>query len=87
MSAAAEGLRAAELTAVLGADAAITHSSFEQALLARDVPQATVHLVPWEVHAGADARCRSPIAPASAFLGSFGHPPNLDAARGAGRRR
>jgi hypothetical protein len=75
----AAGLRTAELLAVLGADAVVTHSSFEQALLRREVPEANVHLVPWEVPAqptGVAFAERSGVA----FIGSFGHAPNLDAA-------
>ncbi len=76
---AAAGLRTAELLAVLGADAVITHSSFEQALLRREVPEANVHLVPWEV---SPQPTEMPFAERSgiAFVGSFGHAPNLDAA-------
>jgi O-antigen biosynthesis protein len=75
----AAGLRVAELLAVLGADAVITHSSFEQALLAREAPDANVHLVPWEVTPRPTA---VPFAQRSgvAFVGSYGHAPNLDAA-------
>jgi glycosyltransferase involved in cell wall biosynthesis len=75
----AAGLRVAELMAVLGADAVITHSSFEQALLARQAPEANVHLVPWEV---TPRPTEVPFARRSgvAFVGSYGHPPNLDAA-------
>jgi glycosyltransferase involved in cell wall biosynthesis len=75
----AAGLRTAELLAVLGADAVITHSSFEQALLRREVPEANVHLVPWEVQVQPIERGfeeRSGVV----FIGSFGHAPNLDAA-------
>jgi glycosyltransferase involved in cell wall biosynthesis len=75
----AAGLRTAELLAVLGADAVITHSSYEQALLRREVPEANVHLVPWEVPAQPTT---VPFAERSGvvFIGSFGHAPNLDAA-------
>lgn len=74
----AAGLRAAELMAVLGADAVITHSSHEASLLKRDAPEADIHLIPWDV----------PVTPATppagkrgvAFIGSYGHAPNLDAA-------
>jgi glycosyltransferase involved in cell wall biosynthesis len=73
------GLRTAELLAALGADAVITHSSFEQALLRREAPEAAVHLVPWEVAA---RPTEAPFGERSglAFIGSFGHAPNLDAA-------
>ncbi len=76
--AAADGLRVAELMAVTAADAVITHSSHEATLLRRLLPGAATHLVPWDVPA-------RPIAPAPgrrgvAFVGSYGHAPNLDAA-------
>ena len=77
--AAAAGLRTAELLAAVAADVVITHSSHEAALLRRIVPEANTVLVPWDVPLGADP------APASgrrgvAFVGSYGHAPNLDAA-------
>jgi len=75
----AAGLRTAELFMALAADAVITHSSFERELLRRDVPEANVHLVRWE----ATAR-PTPVPFADragvAFVGSYGHGPNLDAA-------
>ena len=71
------GLRMAELAAAVAADAVITHSSHEAALLRRDIPEANTHLVPWDV----------PLRPGQtaggrgvAFVGSYGHAPNLDAA-------
>ena len=77
--AAAAGLRTAELLAALGSDAVITHSSHEAELLRRAVPEAGVHLVPWAV-----SLRPGPAGPGSrrgvAFVGSYGHPPNLDAA-------
>src|SRR5260370_30895856 len=72
-------LRAAEWNAVLAADATITHSSHEAALLQEAVPEAAVHLVPWLVRpqpAPAPFAGRAGVV----FLGSYGHPPNLDAA-------
>jgi glycosyltransferase involved in cell wall biosynthesis len=72
-------LRAAEWNAVLAADATITHSSHEAALLQEAVPEAAVHLVPWLVRpqpAPAPFADRAGVV----FLGSYGHPPNLDAA-------
>ncbi|MFI4980707.1 MAG: glycosyltransferase, partial [Nevskiales bacterium] len=73
------GLRTAELLAVLGADAVITHSSFEADLLRRDVPAANVHLIPWGVPAN-PTDVRFADRRGVAFVGSYGHPPNLDAA-------
>jgi glycosyltransferase involved in cell wall biosynthesis len=72
-------LRHAELTAILAADAVITHSSHEAALLAADAPEAAVHLLPWAI---APRPVTTPFAAraAVAFVGSYGHAPNLDAA-------
>ncbi len=75
----AAGLCTAELLMALAADAVITHSSHELTLLQRDVPEANAHLVPWEV---APDPIAVPFAARTgvAFVGSFGHGPNLDAA-------
>ena len=73
------GLRAAELTAVLGADAVITHSSHEADMLARDVPEAAVHLLPWAI-VPRPATTPFDDRPGVAFVGSYQHAPNLDAA-------
>lgn len=72
-------LRHAELTGILAADAVITHSSHEAALLAADAPDAAVHLLPWAI---APRPVTTPFAArdAVAFVGSYGHAPNLDAA-------
>jgi glycosyltransferase involved in cell wall biosynthesis len=72
-------LREAELAAIAAADAPITHSPVELARLAEAMPGVAVHLVPWEV------ALPEPPVPASlrkgvAFVGSFGHMPNRDAA-------
>jgi glycosyltransferase involved in cell wall biosynthesis len=74
------GLRTMELTAVLGADVVLTHSSHEAALLADLAPEANVRLVAWDVPLRPFA---VPIAARSgvAFVGGYGHPPNQDAAR------
>jgi hypothetical protein len=75
----AAGLRTAELLMALAADAVITHSSHELDLLRRDAPEANAHLVLWEV---APQPTAVPFADRNgvAFVGSFGHGPNLDAA-------
>ncbi len=76
---ASQRVRAAELSAARFVDGVITHSSFEAALLKRDLPDAKIHMVPWSV----------PLRPTvvswaerrgTAFIGSYGHAPNLDAA-------
>jgi glycosyltransferase involved in cell wall biosynthesis len=78
-NAATEELREAELAAIRAADAPITHSGPEQARLAALLPGVRVHVVPWDV------ALPPPVGPASrrrgvAFVGSFGHAPNRDAA-------
>jgi glycosyltransferase involved in cell wall biosynthesis len=69
-----------ELTAAWYADAVITHSSFEGALLAKRLPAEKIHVVPWSI----------PVTPPTvpfadrrgmAFIGGYSHQPNVDAAR------
>ena len=79
LSALAERVRMQELLAAAQADAVITHSSHEAALLRAALPQAEVRMVPWAVAAAPVA------APFGArhgvgFLGGFGHLPNVDGA-------
>jgi GT2 family glycosyltransferase len=70
---------AAELHAVRSADAVIVHSPVEAALLAERVPEARVHVVPWTVPL---RPVETPVAARSglAFIGGYGHRPNVDAA-------
>ncbi len=76
--AATAGLRTAELLACLAADTVITHSSHEAMLLHAAIPEARVALVPWDIPPG------PPVTGVPrhgvAFIGSYGHAPNLDAA-------
>jgi glycosyltransferase involved in cell wall biosynthesis len=76
---AAEGVRTGELLAAVAADVVITHSSYEAALLRRVVPEAHAALIPWDVPVGPEP---APEAGRRgvAFVGSYGHAPNLDAA-------
>jgi hypothetical protein len=71
------GLRAAEIAAARAADAVVTHSRIEAVLLERLAVRA--HVVPWAVPA---RPVSVPFAERAGigFLGSYGHPPNLDAA-------
>lgn len=72
-------LRFVECTAAWMADAVITHSAHEAAVLRAAVPAARVHCVPWEVPAQPTGRAfaeRRGIA----FIGHYGHVPNQDAA-------
>lgn len=76
----AEHLRFLELTAARAADAVITHSTVEAALLRQKIPTETVHVVPWAVVP------RPTEVPYSerrglAFIGGYRHRPNVDAAR------
>nr|WP_194300047.1 Hint domain-containing protein [Acetobacter musti] len=76
----ARQVRLEECTAAWSADAVLTHSLRELSLLRAMVPDATVHHVPWHVPLRPGARPfeeRSGVA----FIGSFTHAPNLDAAR------
>jgi autotransporter passenger strand-loop-strand repeat protein len=75
----ARAMRLAECTAAWSADAVLTHSTAEAALLRAAVPQANVHHVPWAL----------PVRPTEVpfaarqgvgFIGSYAHAPNLDAA-------
>ena len=76
--AAAAGLRTAELLACLAADTVITHSRHEAALLQAAIPEARIALVPWDIPPS------PPVLDTPrrgvAFIGSYGHAPNLDAA-------
>jgi glycosyltransferase involved in cell wall biosynthesis len=73
-------LRLEECTAAWSADAVLSHSTYEVGLLRTMVPSANVHLVPWAVP---PCPTRVPFAKRQgiAFVGGYGHPPNLDAAR------
>jgi glycosyltransferase involved in cell wall biosynthesis len=73
-------LRLAECTATWGADAVITHSPYEAGLLREAVPGAQIHVVPW---ATATRRVTVPFDARHgvAFIGNYGHSPNVDAAR------
>jgi glycosyltransferase involved in cell wall biosynthesis len=73
-------LQFAECMAAAAADAVLTHSVMEAAALRRAVPGARVHVVPWEVPVRpglASFRRRRGVA----FVGGYGHAPNVDAAR------
>ena len=72
-------VRSVELAAVRYVDSVITHSTFEQSVILKELPGAKVHVVPWSVPAhptGTPWVERSGLA----FIGSYAHPPNLDAA-------
>jgi glycosyltransferase involved in cell wall biosynthesis len=73
-------LRLTECTCAWSADAVITHSHFEADLLRRTVREANVHVVPWHIGLPPPATAwaqRQGVA----FIGSYAHHPNVDAAR------
>jgi hypothetical protein len=74
------GLEAAEHAAARAADAVVTHSPVEAALLERLHPRPRAHWVPWSVPPRPVEVAFAQRA-GIAFLGSYGHAPNLDAAR------
>ncbi len=79
----AAALRRTELALADAADATITHSTTEAALLRAALPHANIHCVPWHVPA-TPPTTRPSVATARmaiGFIGHFGHNPNQDAAR------
>jgi hypothetical protein len=76
----ANRLRLMEFTAAALADAVITHSSEEAKSLAAQIGAAKVYTVRWSA---AVRPTTTPFAKRRgiAFVGGYGHPPNLDAAR------
>ena len=75
----ARKVRDTELAVAGAADAVITHSHTEAALLRRTLPADRVIIAPWAI-AAARPRRRIPRNRLG-FIGHFGHAPNLDAAR------
>ena len=73
------GLRLAENSAAWSADAVVTHSAEQAALLRRLVPNANVHVVPWATPV---CPTRVPFADRHglAFVGIYADAPNLDEA-------
>lgn len=79
MKPAVQRLRNQELWAASDADAVITHSSVEAALLRQAVPAGRVHVIPWSIPC---TPCAVPFAQRHgiAFVGNYAHAPNLAAA-------
>ena len=73
-------MRFIEYVAAVSADAVITHSAQEAEVLAKQVPAAKIHTVTWST---TSRPTQVPFTQRSgvAFIGSYGHAPNLDAAR------
>jgi glycosyltransferase involved in cell wall biosynthesis len=80
MMALAQRFRLVELRAAAAADAVITHSTHEASLLRQQIAGVQVHVIPWSVSAQPTA---VPFSKRQglAFIGHYGHAPNLDAAR------
>jgi len=72
--------RLLEFAAAALSDAVIVHSTVEAGILSEQVGRAKVHIVRWSIAADP---VRTPLATRRgiAFIGGFGHPPNVDAAR------
>ena len=70
----------AELRAAAAADTVITHSLHEAKLLEQQVSGANIHVIPWAI---AQQPTQVPFAKRRglAFIGHYGHAPNLEAAR------
>jgi len=79
LSALAQRMKRAEFLSAAAADSVITHSTFEQAELTKHIPPTKIHVVPWTIEA---TPITTPYAQRSglAFIGSYSHQPNLDAA-------
>jgi glycosyltransferase involved in cell wall biosynthesis len=73
-------LRLAELTATAFSNAVITHSSHEAQLLKSHVKGASIFTIPWSVKPH-PTKVPFSARKGVAFIGSYGHAPNLDAAR------
>lgn len=76
----ADRMQVSELITVSGVDGVITHSSHEANVLRRQVPAAKVYVVPWDVPVAA-TQVSFAQRKGMAFIGHYGHQPNLDAAQ------
>jgi hypothetical protein len=84
----AEQLRRLELGAMSFVDCVIVHSAAEPSLLRDIAPVWRVHVIPWTVPTARIERqgaAEDTAKPAMAFIGGYGHPPNVDAAQWAAR--
>ncbi|MCQ8239641.1 glycosyltransferase [Rhizosaccharibacter radicis] len=76
----ARRLRALELWAAAGADAVVTHSEVEAALLRQHVPAERVHVVAWSVSPPPRGPRPWKDRQGAVFVGGLAHAPNLAAA-------
>jgi GT2 family glycosyltransferase/glycosyltransferase involved in cell wall biosynthesis len=70
--------QAREIYSVIASNLTIVHSDYEKEILAKSAPESAVYVFPWildtkPVEKGFDERA------GIAFLGGYGHPPNIDA--------
>jgi O-antigen biosynthesis protein len=82
-------LRRLELGAMSFVDGVIVHSGAEAELLRELAPHVAVHVIPWTVKLrdkGGNTRQKPGAKPAMAFIGGYGHPPNVDAAQWAAQQ-
>jgi len=82
----ADQLRRLELGAMSFVDGVIVHSGAEAELLRELAPHVAVYVIPWTVklrELNGKTPGQSSAKPAMAFIGGYGHPPNVDAARWA----
>jgi glycosyltransferase involved in cell wall biosynthesis len=79
LKALSDRMRLMELTAAWNVDSVITHSTTEAAILRREMRPEKVHVVPWAVATTPEA---TPFSERHgvAFIGGYGHQPNVDAA-------
>ncbi len=72
--------RFVEYVAAVLADAVITHSALEAEALAKHIPSSKIHTVPWSIKPR-PSQVSFAQKSGVAFIGGYGHMPNLDAAR------
>ena len=70
-------VRLQEMLAIRQVDAVITHSAVEAAVLAREAPDANVHVVPWAITPSNDAAPWQ-VRGGLVFVAGFAHQPNAD---------
>ena len=80
LEALSQRLRFYEYVAAVSANAVITHSAHEAEVLAKQVPSSKIHSVLWSVPLR-PTQVAFPNRSGVAFIGGYGHTPNLDAAR------
>src|SRR5205085_7206914 len=78
----AEQMRRLELGAMFFVDCVIVHSAAEAELLTQLAPGVTVEVIPWTVEVREIPKTDTQ-RPRIAFVGGYGHPPNVDAVKWA----